>query len=57
MDLYHRNQARDYMELLDINEEDTKDPLVLAAIAQGHAMIAMVDAIHALTKSLSQTQT
>lgn len=41
----HKSEAESLLGLIEINEDTTTDPHVLAAMAQIHALLALVDAI------------
>lgn len=41
----HKSSAESLLDLLAVNEDRTTDPLVLAAWAQTHALLAIVEAI------------
>jgi hypothetical protein len=41
----HRDEAEGLLSLIEINEDTTTDPHVIAAMAQIHAILALVDAV------------
>jgi 3-dehydroquinate dehydratase len=45
-----RDQAKTLVDLLRINEDDTRDPIVIAAMAHTHAMLALIEAIENLQR-------
>jgi hypothetical protein len=47
----HKQAAKGLLELIEINEDETTDPHVLAAMAQTHALLAIVEAIQGIKNS------
>lgn len=41
----HRGEAEGLLSLIEINEDTTTNPYVIAAMAQIHAILALVDAV------------